>query len=286
MFNPIRLARPVTAICPRLAPLAATALLVMSNSWAQAQPADSAPKLPPDSIQAQTSGRISLQPQAYTPVFAEFDRSPTLTKALVAALQERGIALTTDKASARATLTISGDLVLLGGPVFYKGVKVPMGEATEKTLAAAAAKRGMSGAEAANAGVTVALERAAFLGAASPFWAGLAAGRMAEVLGDATGMRGAFNTALTGDPRGICLSRCEDWKKVKQSAYTFVTLTTTDGKQQARVLATAFSETLAPDEVIAQALAKALAAIDLPPVERPAMDQPAVNPPASQPKLQ
>lgn len=286
MFKPIRPDRSATATRLRLVPLAATALLAMSTCWAQSQPADAAPKLPPDYIQAQTSGRISLQSQAHTPVFAEFDRSPTLTKALVAALQERGIALTPDKASARATLTISGDLVLLGGPVFHKGVKVPMGEATEKTLAAAAANRGMSGADAANAGVSVVLERAAFLGAASPFWAGLAAGRMAEVLGDASGMRGAFNTALTGDSRGICLSRCEDWKKVKQSAYTFVTLTTADGKQQARVLATVFSETLAPDEVIAQALTKALAAIDLPAMDLPAVDQPAVNAPASQPKLQ
>lgn len=264
MFNTPRPARLLVTLRPMLVLQSAATLLAFSMSWAHAQPTDPTPKLPPEAIQTQTSGRIGLQAEAHTPLFAEFDRSTTLTKALVAALQQRGIALAPDKASARATLTISGDLVLLGGPVFHKGVKVPMGEATEKTLAAAAANRSVTGAEAANAAATVALEGAALMNAASPFWAGLAAGRMAEVLGDATGMRGAFNTALTGDPRGICLSRCEDWKKVKQTAYTFVTLATADGKQQARVLATAFSETLAPDEVIAQALTKALAAIDLP----------------------
>jgi hypothetical protein len=160
-------------------------------------------------------------------------------------------------------LAIRGDVVLLGGPVFHKGTKVPMGEATEKTLAAAAANRSTTAGEAANAAVTVALGAAALKSATTPFWSGLALGRMADALGEGTGIKGAFNTALTGDPRGICLSRCEDWKKVKQSAYAFATLTSTDGKQDIRVLATTFSETLAPEEVVGEALSKIQASIDV-----------------------
>ena len=86
---------------------------------------------------------------------------------------------------------------------------------------------------------------------------------MAEVLGDATGMRGAFNQALTGDPRSICLSRCEDWTKVKQTAYAFITLTTAEGRQEVRVLATANLEALAPEEVIDEALSRAMAAVEV-----------------------
>ena len=87
---------------------------------------------------------------------------------------------------------------------------------------------------------------------------------MAEVLGDATGVRGAFNKALTGDPRGICLSRCEHWNKVKQTAYAFVSFTGPDARQDIRVMATATSETLAPEEVIDEALSRAVRAIDIP----------------------
>lgn len=131
------------------------------------------------------------------------------------------------------------------------------------TLAVAAAKRGTTAGEAANAGVTVALGAAALKSATTPFWSGLALGRMADALGESAGIKGAFNTALTGDPRGICPSRCEDWKKVKQSAYAFATLTSTDAKQDMRVLATAFSETLAPEEVVGEALSKIQSSIDV-----------------------
>lgn len=82
-------------------------------------------------------------------------------------------------------------------------------------------------------------------------------------LGDATGVRGAFNKALTGDPRGICLSLCDDWNKVKQTAYAFVSLTTAQGRQDIRVLATMNLETLAPEEVVDQALSRAIAAIEV-----------------------
>jgi hypothetical protein len=194
----------------------------------------------------------------------EFDRSEVLSQALAAALQAKGFDVTKDRAAAKATLVIRGDLVMQGGPLFYKGVKVSMGEATEKSLKAAADGRSTSPAEAAQAAVSLALESSAVRSTVSTFWRGLALGRMAEVLGDATGVRGAFNKALTGDPRGICLSRCEDWNKVKQTAYAFVSLTAPDGRQDTRVIATATQETLAPEEVIDQALARAVGAIEIP----------------------
>lgn len=233
------------------------------GNTAGAQTEQLPPKLPPGAVQSQANGRIELRRDAHSPIYVEFDRSETLTRALVAAMQAKGFTVTQDPSAAKAKLLIRGDLVLQGGPVFYKGVKVPMGDATEKTVKAAAEGRSTTPAEAAQAAVSLALESGAANLAVSSFWRGLALSRMADVLGDATGVRGAFNKALTGDPRGICLSRCEDWKKVKQTAYAFVTLTTTEGRQEVRVLATADQEALAPEEVIDEALTRAMAAVEV-----------------------
>ena len=248
---------------PTAARLALSLCLVLAAPHVLAQAEAPAPKLAAGAIQAQANGRIEIRPEVHAPLFVEFERSPALTQALANTLQAQGVRTTADRSEAKAVLSIRGDVVLIGGPVFHKGTKVPMGEATEKTLAAAAASRGATAGEAADAAVTVGLGAAALKSATTPFWSGLALGRMADALGESTGIKGAFNTALTGDPRGICLSRCEDWKKVKQSAYAFATLTSTDGKQDIRVLATAFSETLAPEEVVAEALSKIQASIDL-----------------------
>lgn len=237
--------------------------LVLAVPFALAQAEAPGAKLAPGAIQTQANGRIELRPDAHLPLFVEFDRSPALTKAMVSALEAQGIQTTPERSAAKATLSIRGELVLVGGPAFHKGAKVALGEATERTLTAAASSRATTPGEAANTAAGVALNVAALQAATTPFWSGLAVSRMAEVLGEASGVKGAFNTALTGDPRGICLSRCEDWKKVKQSAYAFVTFTGPEGKQEIRVLASAFTETLAPEEVVAEALTKAMSSITL-----------------------
>jgi hypothetical protein len=237
--------------------------LVLAAAPAPAQPEMPTAKLAAGIIQTQVSGRIEMRADAHMPLFVEFDRSPALTRTMASMLEAQGIRTTQDRSAAQATLSVRGDLILMGGPVFYKGAKVAMGDATERTLAAAASSRATTPGEAANTAVGVALNVAALQAATTPFWSGLAVGRMADVVGEATGMKGAFNTALTGDPRGICLSRCDDWKKVDQSAYAFVTLVGPDGKQAMRVLAKAFSETLAPEEVVAEALTKAMGSITL-----------------------
>ncbi len=82
---------------------------------------------------------------------------------------------------------------------------------------------------------------------------------LANALGDATGMRARFNTAVAGDSRGICLRRCEDWNKVDQTVYLWVTLDSkAAGQKEVRVLSKAFSETVAPDQVIAYGVDKAI----------------------------
>jgi len=243
---------------------------VPAEAMAEVPAETPASKLPAGAVQSRANGRIELRANTQSPLYVEFDRSPTLTRALAAALEAKGFSITPDRSAAKAALTIRGDVVLTGGPVFYRGVKVAMGEATEKALLAAAGNRTTTAAEAVQAATTLALQGAAYKFAVAPFWRGLALGRMAEALGDATGISGTLNKALTGDPRGICLSRCDEWNKVKQSAYAFVSLSGPEGKQDIRVLATALSDTLAPEEVVIEALTSALSSIELRPASESA----------------
>ena len=105
----------------------------------------------------------------------------------------------------------------------------------------------------------IALNAAAYNASLSNFTRGLAISGMANVLGDATGPSGWFNTAVAGDPRGICLSRCEDWNKVNQTVYLWVTMDSrAAGQNEVRVLSKAMSETVAPDQVIAYGVDKAI----------------------------
>lgn len=207
------------------------------------------------------NGSISLSATQHSPLFAEFDRSSTLSKQLQESLLAMGFVLTQDRSAAKATLVFRGDLALVGGPVFYKGVKVSIGDATEKALQEANDGGGSSRADAVQAVAGLAINRSALDAAMTPFWRGLALSGLATAIGDATGIKGRFNTALTGDPRGICLSRCEDWKKVNQTVYLSITLQDTVAKQEVRVLTRTFSETVAPQEVLDRALVDGVNAI-------------------------
>ena len=82
-------------------------------------------------------------------------------------------------------------------------------------------------------------------------------------LAESSGIKGAFNRAVTGDPRGICLSRCADWNKVNQTAYVWIAFQAGDTKREIRVLTKAFSESIVPEQVVDRALVDAIGAMKL-----------------------
>jgi hypothetical protein len=90
--------------------------------------------LEPADFTTKASGLVELVVGRDSPIYAEFQGSPALTQRLREALQARGFELATDASSSRATLQFRGEIVLMGGPKFYKGVKASIGEATEKAL--------------------------------------------------------------------------------------------------------------------------------------------------------
>lgn len=123
----------------------ALALVLVVCPWLP-QPGVTA-ELAADAVTSVANGSIALSAKQHSPLFAEFDRSSTLSKRLHESLLAMGFVLTQDKSTARAILLFRGDLALVGGPVFYKGVKVPVGDATEKTLQGAKDGDGVSRAE-------------------------------------------------------------------------------------------------------------------------------------------
>jgi hypothetical protein len=239
--------------------LLAVALVLVVSLWLPLP--DAAAEVASGAQTSVANGSISLSTEKHSPLFAEFDRSSTLSTQLREALIAKGFVLAQDRTAARATLIFRGELALAGGPVFYKGVKVPIGDATEKALQEAKEGGGASRAETVQAVAGLAINRAALDTAMTPFWRGLALAGMASAIGDATGVKGRFNTALTGDPRGICLSRCEDWQKVNQTVYLSIALQDDAGKQEVRVLTRTFSEVVAPQEVLDRALTDGVNAI-------------------------
>lgn len=71
--------------------------------------------------------------------------------------------------------------------------------------------------------------------------------------------RASLAPAVVGNARGICLSRCKDWNKVDQTAYLWVMLgSKAAGRKEVRILSKDFSETVAPDQVIAYGVDNAI----------------------------
>lgn len=209
------------------------------------------------------NGAVVMDIAKNSPLFVEFQGSAVLTGKLREAMAGRGFVMTNDPAAAAAKLQLRGDVVLLGGPKFYKGMKEPVGKATERTLSANAGKTTTG--NVARGALSGGLNAAAYMASSNNFLRGLSISGMANALGEGTGAKGWFNTAVSGDPRGICLSRCEDWKKVNQTVYLWITLEAKDEpKQEVRMMTKVFSETVAPDQLIQFAVVKAFDQVKMP----------------------
>lgn len=241
-------------------PLTQTVLLaLMTLTLPAASAADSV--LPPQAFATQANGQIELSVQRHSPVFAEFDRSAALTRKLVEALTGKGFAIALTKSSAKSVLVFSGDIALMGGPNYFKGLKVPIGEATEKALQIAKDTPEITRADVVQTTTAIAINSAALSASITPFWNGLALNGIVSAIGSATGVSGAFNKVVAGDPRGWCLSRCEDWNKVNQTVYLRISMQSGDSKQDIRVVSKAFAEAVVPDQVLDRALIDGIAAI-------------------------
>ena len=151
--------------------------------------------LEPADITTKATGLVELVVGRDSPIYAEFQGSPTLTQRLREALQARGFELALDAGSSKSTLLVRGDMVLMGGPKFHKGVKAPIGETTERALKLAKESSQVTTADVVQTTAGVALNAAALNASLSNFTRGLAISGIANALGDATGMRAWFKQA-------------------------------------------------------------------------------------------
>ncbi len=228
------------------------------------QSTHAAEHLPAEAFSSRANGLIELSTQRHTPLYVEVVGSSTLSQRLAESLAAKGFTIVPDKAAARAVLSIRGDIALQGGPNFSsKGVKVGIGDAVEKSLSEAKDKGGLTQADVVQTVAAVGINAAGFANSITHFWQGLYLSNMASALGDVTGAKAGFNRALTGDARGICLSRCDDWNKVNQTVYLLIELQEGAAKKEIRVLTRAFAEAVAPQEVLDHALTSGVEAIKL-----------------------
>ena len=228
-------------------------------------------KLPLESYVSRSTGEIEMSPVRHSPLYVEFIGSPTLTARFTEALVSQGFAVTATRDGAAATLSISGEIALLGGPNFVKGVKASMGEAAEKSINLARSKGEVGRADFVQGALATAINAAGATASVTAFWRSYYLGNMVTVLAEAGGAKSAFNKALTGDPRGVCLSRCSDWNKVSQTAYLRIAFVAGEASREVRVMTKVFAELVAPDQVVDRALVDAVAAIRIAAAPEPAV---------------
>ncbi len=236
---------------------AATAVIAAMAGTATADE----PKFRQDQFETRTNGTIELSVERHSPIYAEFEKSEELTKRLRASLASRGFATLTERNGAKAELTMSGDLRIMGGPKYYKGLSIPVGEATERALKEGELKGQVTRGEVVGTVADLAIAKAGYSASLTSFMKGLNLSFMVASIGEATGFSGKLNQALGLDPRGVCLKDCEKWKLVEQTVLSRSTLKDADGEKAVRTMTKITSEIVAPEEVIETSVARLLESI-------------------------
>ncbi len=245
LFHPFALAVVLTAVCG-LAP-----------ALAQSDPASSpgaAKRLTLEDTRIRASNPVRLE-SGMSPIWVEFQGSAALTARLREAVERQGLTLAADKAQARSTLIVRGDIDLKGGPVFHRGARMALRDG-------ATPANGVSGAEAWKLGVDA-------VGALA-FPSAWSVSDLLTGLAHASGFGGWFNRTLTGDARGLCFGEaCKTWNQVRQVVVIKGTLVVPEAPDVTLgAAAAAQNEIVDPDHLVAMASLALLQALgDAPALE-------------------
>lgn len=189
------------------------------------------------------------------PVNVEFLGSPLLTEQLKPALAALGYTVVNEPVKNKITFKVN--YFSQGGG--SKPVNVTLGPIIENNLKN---QQAMPARQETN--VTRSAGETLFLGTGFTALAnagllskGFAVGNIAESIGQSIGLAGAFNKALTGDSRGWCMSRCEEWYKIRQEAALFVNVYAEDGGRGRMIRKQAFHEKLVPNQLMEAGLNEA-----------------------------
>ena len=212
-------------------------------------------------IDVSSSGSIQIDRAKVSPIYVEFMGSQVLTDRLTAFAVAQGFEVTADAAAARAKLVVGGELELEGGPKFQKRLRIPLSQIAQDQVPSSSESQKTTSREVAAIAHDAVLTGIAYKLSLGHFLQGVSLSQLVASIGTATGVTGRMNAWLVGDPRGFCLSRCENWRKVHQSVVVTVALDGAGISSSLRVQARAYSETLAPVELVETAMLEVITAL-------------------------
>lgn len=203
---------------------------------------------PPPEIK--TSMKINREPPedlASKRLYVEFANSPRLTSMFREKLGSRGFNMATSADDSDVQIRFNGAVAI--GLFATKLKSLPLAEAVEKITIQPAGK---DEAEVGNSSLVGVVAMDAAAKQLTPSIRGtLTATNLMEWIGDVTGLRGAFNKAITGDPRGFCMS--EHCNKYQQN----VVVGATGGASWLITLST-LNEEIVLDRLIDESLERVL----------------------------
>lgn len=148
-----------------------------------------------------------------SPVFVSFEGSQAMTSYLRDAFAKHGFVMTPEKADARYSLLVGGHFTSKGKINIPRAELGPIFDRAEAALDERDYTRSSFG-----EGITT----PAFMGRAGdifgPGYMNIVGFTLFGALSDATGISGRFNQLVVGDPRGLCISDCEDREFNRQHA--------------------------------------------------------------------
>lgn len=203
---------------------------------------------PPPEIK--TSMKINREPPedlASKRLYVEFANSPRLTTMFREKLGSRGFNMVASADDSDVKIRFNGAVAI--GLFATKLKSLPLAEAVEKSAIQPAGK---GEAEVGNNSLVGVVAMDAAAKQLTPSIRGtLTATNLMEWIGDVTGLRSAFNKAITGDPRGFCMS--EHCNKYQQN----VVVGATGGASWLITLST-LSEEIVLDRLIDESLERVL----------------------------
>lgn len=148
-----------------------------------------------------------------SPVFVSFEGSQAMTSYLRDAFAKHGFVMTPEKADARYSLLVGGHFTSKGKINIPRAELGPIFDRAEAALDERDYAR-----KSFSEGVTT----PAFMGRSGDIFGSgymnIIGFTLFGALSDATGISGRFNQMVVGDPRGLCISDCEDREFNRQHA--------------------------------------------------------------------
>lgn len=180
-------------------------------------------------------------------LYVEFADSPTLTRMFRETLGNRGYVMATSEEKSDAKIRFIGYVAI--GLFATTPRKATFGEVIEKAMLQPPGKDEAEVGNSSLAGVVV--MDAVAKRVAPSLRPNLNATNLGEWIGDVTGMRGAFNKLVAGDPRGFCVH--ENCSKYQQRIVVGAS-----GEASWLVTLSVFSEEIVLDRMLEESLSRAL----------------------------